>query len=77
MSIKHHYNPLTVASFHAVDADTMRQTLAESEMEYSIDIGRGITIHHGQREGAPIVVVQHHNQQPDELSAVWYDDGQQ
>lgn len=69
-------NPLTVEHFHAVDAATCQQTLAESVIEYSIDMG-GFTVHHGTRDGAQIVVVEHNDQQPDQLSAVWYDETEQ
>jgi hypothetical protein len=67
--------PLTAEHFHAVDAATCKQTIDESEIEYSIDMG-SFTIHHGAREGAPIVIAEHHKQQPEELSGVWYDDQQ-
>jgi len=48
------------------------QTLAESEIEYSTNMGF-FTIHHGMRYGAPIVIAEHHNQRIDQLSGVWYD----
>jgi hypothetical protein len=32
------------------------------------------TVHHGTRFGQPIVIAEHHDQKPDELSAVWYSD---
>jgi hypothetical protein len=70
---KHEHNLLAVEQFHAVDAATCAQTLAESIVEYSIDMG-SFTVHHGTRDGIQIVVVAHHDQQPDQLSAVWYDD---
>lgn len=75
MSTKRPHSPLTVENFHAVDADTCKQTLAESHIEYSIEMG-AFTIHHGIRHGAPIIVSEHHNQKADELSGIWYDDGQ-
>jgi hypothetical protein len=75
MSAKPMPNPLTVENFHAVDADTLKQTMAESLLEYSIDMG-GFALHHGTRHGAPIVIAEHHNQQADELSGVWFDDDQ-
>lgn len=73
--IKRPHDPLTVEHFHAVDADTCKQTMAESQLEYSIDMG-GFTLHHGTRYGAPIIIAQHHNQQADELSGIWFDDGE-
>jgi hypothetical protein len=75
MSATQKYSPLTAEHFHAVDAETVRQAIAESDLEYSIDMGK-CTIHHGTRYGAPIVIVEHRDQQPDELSGIWYDDGQ-
>jgi hypothetical protein len=73
MSIQRQHNPLTVEHFYHVDAATCEQTLAESDIEYSIDMGR-FTIHHGVRWGAPIVIAEHHDQKTDELSGVWYDE---
>ena len=78
MSAYKHYIPLTADHFHPVDADNVRQTMAESDLDpdSSIDMG-GFTIHHGTRYGAPIIIVEHHDQQPDELSGIWYDDSAQ
>lgn len=73
---QHQHSPLTVEHFHAVDAATCQQTLAESVIKYSIDMG-SFTVHHGTRDGAQVVVVEHNDQQPDQLSAIWYDDTQQ
>jgi hypothetical protein len=75
MSAKRPYNPLSIEHLSVVDAAICKQTLAESVIDYSIEMGH-VTVHHGCREGAPIVVVEHHDQQPDQLSAVWYDDSQ-
>ena len=74
MSVKRHHNPLTAEHLYSVDAAVCRQTLAESDIEYSFDMGC-FTIHHGMRYGAPIVIAELHNQNANELSAVWYDDG--
>lgn len=67
---------LAVEHFHAVDAETVRQTIAESQLEYSIDMG-AFTVHHGTRDCAPIIIIEHHDQQPDQLSGVWFNDGDQ
>jgi len=75
MSAKPMSNPLTAENFHAVDTDTCKQTMAESRLEYSIDMG-GFTLHHGIRHGAPIIIAEHHNQKADELSGIWFDDGE-
>lgn len=73
--IRHDTAPLSLEHLHAVDAQTVRQTIAESEIDSSIDMG-AFSVHHGSRDGARIVIVEHHNQRPDELSAVWFNDGQ-
>jgi len=75
MSIKPIRNSLTAEQFYAVDATTCQQTLAESDIEYSIDMG-GFTVHHGTRDGTRIVVVEHNDQRPDQLSAVWYNESE-
>ena len=61
--------------FYAVDRRTVKQTMAESVLEYSIDMG-AFTVHHGKRNGRPIVIAEHHDQKADELSGIWFDDGQ-
>lgn len=73
MSMKPMPGPLTSEHFHAVDAATCKQTMAESELEYSIEMG-AFTVHHGTRYGTPIIIVQHHNQKADALSGIWFDD---
>lgn len=73
MSTKRQHNPLSAEHFHAVDADTYKRTMAESQLEYSIEMG-AFTVHHGTRFGAPIIIAEHHNQQADELSGIWYDE---
>lgn len=75
MSTKRPHNPLTAENFHAVDAATCKQTMAESHLDYSIEMGT-FTVHHGSRHGAPIIITEHHNQEADELSGIWFDDGQ-
>lgn len=75
MSTKRPHNPLSAEHFHAVDAATCKQAMAESQLEYSIDMG-GFTLHHGQRYDVPIVIAEHHDQKADELSGIWHDDGQ-
>lgn len=73
MNTKRPHNQLSIEHFHAVDANTCKQTMAESQLEYSIDMG-GFTVHHGTRHGTPIIISEHHNQEADELSGIWYDD---
>lgn len=67
------HNPLLPTYFHAVDAATCAQTIEESDLDFSICMGR-FTIHQGRRYGAPIVIAEHHDQKTDELSGVWYDE---
>jgi hypothetical protein len=69
-------NALAAEHFYAVDTAVCKQTMAESKIEYSIDMG-AFTVHHGTREGAPIIIAEHHNQKADELSAIWHDATQQ
>jgi hypothetical protein len=73
MNAQRPHNPLSVEHFHAVDAATCKQTMAESHLEYSIDMG-GFTLHHGTRFSAPIIIAEHHSQKADELSGIWFDD---
>lgn len=70
----HHHAPLSPKHFHAVDASTVCQTLAESEITHSIALADRVVAHHGARFGAPIVIVEIIDQRDDELSAIWYDD---
>lgn len=64
---------LTVEKFHAVSAAVCKQTISESTLHHSIDMG-AFTVHHGVRDGAPITIAQHHGQKADELSGIWFDD---
>ena len=70
---KHVHSPLSAEHFHAINAGTCKQTIEESQLEYSVCMG-AFTIHHGTRYGSPIVIVEHHNQQAGEFSGVWYDE---
>lgn len=65
-------HPISAEHFHAVDAATCQQTINESDVDYSIVMGATFTIHHGTRCGAPIVIVENHDQRPGELSGIWY-----
>ncbi|MBC3874605.1 hypothetical protein [Undibacterium flavidum] len=57
--------------FCAIDAVITKQTIEESIIEYSIDMG-AFVIHHGTRDKRPIIIAEHKNQREDELSGVWY-----
>ena len=67
-------HPLALDAFHCVNAETVQQTIAESKITHSIDLGRGFVIHHGTRDGLPVIVVECENQTPTELSAIWFDE---
>lgn len=58
-------------TFHAVNFDTFCQTMEESDMTFSIDMGGGVVIHHGTRYGAPICLM---DNPLGDLYGVWYDD---
>jgi hypothetical protein len=67
-------HPLAIEALHCVDAETVKQTIAESRITHSIDLGRGFAVLHGTRDGLPIVIVECQNQNSDELSCVWFDE---
>lgn len=73
MSTKPKHNLLSAEHFHAVGAEITQQTIEESQIEYSVDMG-GFTIHYATRNGAPIVIVEQHNQKANQLSGIWYDE---
>lgn len=67
------FSPITTETFHAVSADTVKQTIMESVLDLSCDMGEFV-IHHGTRHGAPILIAEHKNQQADQLSGIWFAD---
>lgn len=73
MTAKLKFTIMSKHNFYGVDAEITRQTIQESEIDYSIDMG-AFTIHHGTREGGEIVIAEHHNQKSTELSAIWFDE---
>lgn len=66
---------LSLECFYVIDAATVRQTLTESEISHSIALADRVVAHHGTRFRKPIVIVEVIDQRADELSAVWYDEG--
>lgn len=56
--------------WHAVRRDTLTETLAESIIDFAIDLGGGVTLHLGTRSGAPITLIEN---SLGDLNAVWYD----
>lgn len=75
MSTKHIPSTVSMHNFYPADAKTVEQTLQESLIYHCIDMG-GFTVYHGTRDGSEIVIVEHHNQKPDELSAIWFDENE-
>lgn len=63
--------PFDLDHFVAVGADVVLQTIKESTITDTCDLGRGIVFHVGTRDGAPIIVMQ--NEDAAGLGAVWYD----
>lgn len=58
-------------TLHAVNFDTFCQTMEESDVTFSIDMGGGVVIHLGTRYGAPIWLM---DNPLGKLYGVWYDD---
>ncbi|UUZ64272.1 hypothetical protein LP417_03520 [Polaromonas sp. P1-6] len=67
-------HPMVMEHLYCTDAEATQQTISESDLTYSIDLGRGFTVHHGTRDGLPIVVVECQDQKADELSCVWFNE---
>lgn len=44
----------TTSGFYAVNFEVFAQTLEESEIIESIEMGGGVAIHHGTRNGNPV-----------------------
>jgi hypothetical protein len=58
------------SGFYAVPFDTYTETLAESSISYSIDMG-AVTIHHGTRQGQPIWLMDNPG---GKLYGIWLED---
>lgn len=67
-------HPMTPEYLYCTDAKATQQTIAESKLTFSISLGRGFAIHHGTRDGLPIVIFECEKQTPSDLSCVWYDE---
>jgi hypothetical protein len=68
-------NLLALDSFHATDTEVTLQTIDDSKISHSTRMA-GFTVHHGAREGAPIVIVENDDHGPEALSAIWFDETQ-
>jgi hypothetical protein len=64
--------PLIAELGYSVSNDELRRTLDESTIAASFPHGK-FTVHYGHRHGLPIVLIEAHDQQDDELSAIWHD----
>jgi hypothetical protein len=53
-----------------VSNDIIEQTLAESIIDFETDLGNGVFLAHGTRDGAPIVIL---GNPGGEFGAVYYD----
>lgn len=58
-------------TFHASNFEAFCQTMGESNISFSIDMGGGVVIHYGTRYGAPIWLM---DNPLGELYGVWYDE---
>lgn len=47
-------NASDTSGFYAVNFETFAQTLEESKIEASYEMGGGVAIHHGTRNGSPV-----------------------
>jgi hypothetical protein len=56
-------------NLHLVDQKTLTQTLSESKVEFSWDLGNGVTLYCGERYGAPIQLIENSG---GELHPIWY-----
>lgn len=64
-------NLMHLETFHAANFEVFCQTMDESNITFSIDMGGGVVIHHGTRYGAPIWLM---DNPLGELYGVWYDE---
>ncbi len=55
------------SGYYAVTHEVFIQTLNESAISFTQDMGNGVVIHHGTREGAPIWLMEN----PAGLNAIW------
>lgn len=58
-------------TFYAANFEVFCQTMDESNITFSIDMGGGVVIHHGTRYGVPIWLM---DNPLGELYGVWYDE---
>lgn len=64
-------NLMHLETFYATNFEAFSQTMGESNISFSIDMGGGVVIHHGTRYGAPIWLM---DNPLGELYGVWYDE---
>lgn len=64
-------NADTVSGFYSVEFETFAQTLTESKITDTYEMGGGVTIHHGTRDGAPIWLMEN---PCGKLNGIWVED---
>jgi hypothetical protein len=64
--------PLVAEFGYNINAKQLQQTLEESTLAVSLPFGWA-TVHYGHRLGLPIVIVEHHSSNDDDLHIVWHD----
>ncbi|HCY61429.1 MAG TPA: hypothetical protein DHV59_01015 [Oxalobacteraceae bacterium] len=62
--------PFAPDCFYAITPEIVKQTIEESEILHTVEMGGGVTIHCGIRFGRPVWLMEN----PNGLSAAWYDD---
>lgn len=65
---------MDIENLHVVGNDIIEQTLAESSIGYEIDLGGGVFLAHGMRDGERIVIL---GNPAGEFGAVYYDDSEE
>jgi hypothetical protein len=63
--------PFGTDCFSYFGLEILKQTISESDLSLSCDIGNNITMQYGTRDGSPIWIMQ--NTDPEGMSAAWYD----
>lgn len=71
MTGAHSLYPLAAMHLHVVDSAALVQTLQESQISCSWEVGR-LLVHHGMRDELPIVIVESTGEA---AHLVWYDEG--
>ncbi len=65
---------MDLENLHVVGNDIIEETLAESTIGYEIDLGNGVFLAHGLRDGERVVILANPN---GEFGAVYYEDSEE